>query len=67
MSKTLLLPYASMHQVDVQYAFHNSLSFKYDKNQIQQCLINLYKNGVEAMKEKGGALSIVFRSKRKKL
>ena len=56
--KNIITPYANMHQVDLQYTFNNSIFFKYDKNQIQQCLINLYKNGIEAMKEKGGVLSI---------
>ncbi|ULT58983.1 HAMP domain-containing histidine kinase [Neobacillus drentensis] len=56
--KNIITPYANMHQVDLHYTFTNSLSFKYDKNQIQQCLINLYKNGIEAMKEKGGVLTI---------
>jgi two-component system, sporulation sensor kinase B len=57
-TKNLIIPYATMHQVDVKYSFHNSLKRKYDKNQIQQCLINLFKNGIEAMKEYGGTLSI---------
>ena len=65
--KNIITPYANMHQVDVQYAFHNSLSFKYDKNQIQQCFINLYKNGIEAMKEKGGVLSIDVSEQKKEI
>ena len=56
--KNIITPYANMHQVDINYVFHNTLHFKYDKNQIQQCLINLYKNGIEAMKETGGTLFI---------
>ncbi|KQL21390.1 GHKL domain-containing protein [Cytobacillus solani] len=56
--KNILIPYARMHNVDIQLTFHNSLSKKFDKSQMQQCLINLYKNGIEAMKEKGGILSI---------
>ncbi|MEH7418301.1 histidine kinase dimerization/phospho-acceptor domain-containing protein [Neobacillus drentensis] len=65
--KNIITPYANMHQVDVQYSFHNSIFFKYDKNQVQQCLINLYKNGIEAMKEKGGVLSIDVSEQKKKL
>ena len=57
-AKNVLLPYAHMHKVDIELTFHNSLNKNYDKNQIQQCLINLYKNGIEAMKENGGILSI---------
>lgn len=63
--KNIIMPYANMHHVDINYSFQNSLRFKHDKNQIQQCLLNLYKNGIEAMKEKGGTLSIrVFEQKR---
>ncbi|WP_078379848.1 ATP-binding protein [Sutcliffiella halmapala] len=57
-TKNLILPYATMHQVDVQYRFSNTLNKRYDRNQIQQCLINLYKNGIESMKGRGGTLSI---------
>ncbi|MCQ6277087.1 two-component sensor histidine kinase [Bacillus sp. V3B] len=57
-ARNVLLPYAHMHHVDIQLTFHNSLHTNYDKNQIQQCLINLYKNGIEAMKEDGGILYI---------
>jgi two-component system sporulation sensor kinase B len=56
--KNIIIPYANMHKVDVQFSFHNSLNTRYDKNQIQQCLINLVKNGIESMKEKGGTLSL---------
>ena len=56
--KNIITPYANMHLVDIQFSFQNTLNFKYDKNQIQQCLINLYKNAIEAMKEKGGTLYI---------
>lgn len=57
-TKNLIIPYATMHQVDIQYTFNNTLNTTYDKNQIQQCLINLYKNAIEAMKENGGTLLI---------
>jgi two-component system, sporulation sensor kinase B len=57
-AKNILLPYAHMHHVEINLSFTNSLNTNYDKNQIQQCLINLYKNGIEAMKEVGGTLYI---------
>ena len=57
-AKNVLLAYAHMHKVDIQLTFQNSLNKDYDKNQIQQCLINLYKNGIEAMNETGGILSV---------
>lgn len=56
--KNILSPYARMHNVDIQLTFHNSLSKRFDRSQMQQCLINLYKNGIEAMKADGGVLSI---------
>jgi two-component system, sporulation sensor kinase B len=58
-TKNIIIPYATMHQVDVQFSFKNSLTKHYDRNQIHQCLINLYKNGIESMKEcRGGTLYI---------
>lgn len=56
--KNIITPYANMYLVDIQFTFHNTLKFTYDKNQIQQCLINLYKNAIEAMRESGGTLYI---------
>lgn len=53
-TKNVIMPYASIHKVEVQFQFHNTLTTYYDRNQIQQCLINLYKNGIEAMIPKGG-------------
>lgn len=57
-AKNILLPYANMHKVEIKLSYQNSLSKELDTNQMQQCLINLYKNGIEAMKESGGVLSI---------
>lgn len=57
-TKNILQPYAHMHQVTIQLSFQNTLQTKYDKNQMQQCLINLCKNGIEAMKDTGGILTI---------
>ncbi|MBM7662528.1 two-component system sporulation sensor kinase B [Bacillus mesophilus] len=54
----VMKPYANYHQVDLECQFSNSLYIKYDQNQLRQCLINLYKNGIEAMKVNGGTLSI---------
>lgn len=58
-TKNVIMPYAAIHKVEVIFSFSNSLNTSYDRNQLQQCLINLYKNGIEAMKEKdGGTLFI---------
>ncbi|WP_416147454.1 ATP-binding protein [Salipaludibacillus sp. HK11] len=54
----IMIAYSNMHQVKLAFTFKNTLYKRFDKNQMQQCLINLYKNGIEAMKETGGTLSI---------
>lgn len=56
--KNILMPYAKMNRVEIECHFTNTLKLKYDKNQMQQCLLNLLKNGIEAMKENGGILTI---------
>ncbi|KWX69463.1 hypothetical protein AMQ84_31265 [Paenibacillus riograndensis] len=67
-TKNIIMPYATIHKVDVQFNFNNTLNKCYDKNQIQQCLINLYKNGIEAMREKdGGTLSIDISEKKQNI
>lgn len=55
---SIMIPYAHLHRVDLKFSFSNSLLLQFDQNQLQQCLINLYKNGIEAMKETGGTMSI---------
>lgn len=63
--KNVLMPYAKLNNVEIVYQFSNSLMKKYDQNQMKQCLINLLKNAIEAMKEEGGTLSIrVFEQKK---
>ncbi|GGG11789.1 two-component sensor histidine kinase [Paenibacillus albidus] len=64
-TKDIITPYAIIHKVEVEYSFNNTLNKNYDKNQIQQCFINLYKNGIEAMKEKGGGTLSITISERK--
>jgi two-component system sporulation sensor kinase B len=54
----IITPYANMYQVKIDYRFQSSLCFKYDRNQFQQCFINLFKNAIEAMKGDGGTLTI---------
>jgi len=57
-ANNIMIAYANIHQVDIQFTFNNEYTIRYDKNQIQQCFINLYKNGIESMKGQGGTLSI---------
>lgn len=67
-TKNIIMPYASMNKVQVQFSFNNTQFIRYDRNQIQQCLINLYKNGIEAMKETdGGTLSIDISEKKQNI
>ncbi|MGJ9385685.1 ATP-binding protein [Salipaludibacillus sp. CF4.18] len=54
----IMQSYANLHQVELDYHFDNTLIKKYDKNQLQQCLVNLYKNGIESMKDQNGTLFI---------
>jgi two-component system, sporulation sensor kinase B len=56
--KNVITPYANLHEVTVNLSFSNTLSKKYDKNQVQQCLLNLYKNAIESMIDKGGTLNV---------
>ena len=64
-TRNIIMPYATMNKVEIEFSFNNSLHKHYDRNQIQQCLINLYKNGIEAMREKGGGTLSIALSERK--
>ncbi|MBW4083708.1 ATP-binding protein [Paenibacillus sp. S150] len=67
-TKNIIMPYANNHKVEVVFNFNNTLNKTYDKNQIQQCLINLYKNGIEAMRDKdGGTLTIDISEKKQNI
>ncbi|WP_310829266.1 ATP-binding protein [Paenibacillus pedocola] len=61
----IIKPFATTHKVEVHFSFSNTLNKSYDKNQIQQGLINLYKNGIEAMKDKGGGILTIHFSEKK--
>ncbi|WP_391201682.1 ATP-binding protein [Psychrobacillus sp. L4] len=56
--KNILIPLAIIHNVEIVCVFSNSLKKIFDQNQMKQCLINLLKNAIEAMKEEGGTLSV---------
>lgn len=66
-AKNILMPYANMHNVLIQVNFHNSLHKRVNKSLIKQCFINLYKNGIEAMKDEGGILSIDVSEQKKNI
>lgn len=50
-------PYAQSHNVEIRSSIDPSLSFTSNPSKIKQCLINLIKNGIEAMKN-GGLLQV---------
>ena len=56
--ENIMQPYAKMNRVEILVRLTNTLKTKYDENQMQQCLINLVKNGIEAMEDKGGTLYV---------
>lgn len=62
----VLKPYSIIHNVEVQKSFSNKYQLKYDRNQLRQCLINIAKNGIEAMPE-GGLLKISIFSVKSKV
>lgn len=64
-TKNIIMPYASLHEVKVIFHFNNKLKKYYDQSQIQQCFINLYKNGIEAMRDKGGGTLTIDISEKK--
>ncbi|MBK3493809.1 GHKL domain-containing protein [Viridibacillus sp. YIM B01967] len=66
-AKNILIPYANMYNVNLHVSFHNSLHKAFDKNQMHQCFINLYKNGIEAMKDTGGTLMIDISEQKKNI
>ena len=56
--ENIMQPYAKMNQVEILVRLTNTLKTTYDENQMQQCLINLVKNGIESMKDHGGILYV---------
>lgn len=61
----ILMPYAKMYNVQMKISFHNTLHRQFNKSEMQQCFINLFKNGIEAMSEKGGILFIEVTEQKK--
>lgn len=56
--ENILRPYANKRQVTLQTRFSNTLKKEYDENQVRQCLINLVKNSIEAVKGEGSTVII---------
>ncbi|PRO66227.1 ATP-binding protein [Alkalicoccus urumqiensis] len=62
--RNILLPFAHMHKLDIELTFTNNLTKRFDEQQMKQCLLNIGKNGLEAMTETGGTLYIRVFSER---
>ncbi|MBM7578267.1 ATP-binding protein [Jeotgalibacillus terrae] len=60
-SVKVLQPLANMNnvQISVKNHLHDEAMLKAERKQFQQCLINIFKNGIEAMSE-GGTLTITL-------
>ncbi|MCM3360204.1 HAMP domain-containing sensor histidine kinase [Psychrobacillus sp. MER TA 171] len=56
--KNVMMPFAKFNEVEIRLEFQNTAKIKFDSNQMKQCIINLIKNGIEAMKGKGGILFV---------
>ncbi|MBO0587065.1 sensor histidine kinase [Sporosarcina sp. E16_8] len=56
--ENIMQPYAKKNRVEILVRLTNTLKTTYDENQMQQCLINLVKNGIESMQDHGGKLSV---------
>ncbi|PYZ98973.1 two-component sensor histidine kinase [Alteribacter lacisalsi] len=55
----IMIPYAKIHKVDVNFTHTNTLEATFDQNQMKQTLINLYKNGIEAVEQdRRGVLNV---------
>ncbi|WP_186668586.1 sensor histidine kinase [Sporosarcina sp. BP05] len=65
--ENIMQPYAKMNQVKILVRFTNTLKTTYDENQMQQCLINLVKNGIESMQDHGGMLYVDVTERKKNI
>ena len=58
----MISPLATMNGVEIEQIIKDSEQKQYmtngERKKFQQCLINIMKNGIEAMKSKGGKLQI---------
>lgn len=54
---SFITPFASMHLVDIQYACIGSPRIYGDSSKFRQCILNLMKNGIEAMPN-GGVMDL---------
>jgi len=65
--ENIMQPYAKEKRVDILVRSTNTLKTMYDENQMQQCLVNLVKNGIESMQDHGGVLYIDVTEHKKKI
>ena len=62
----IISPLATLHNIEVKSSINNSLFIHANANKIKQCLINIIKNGIEAMTQ-GGTLQINLRNLEKNI
>jgi len=65
--ENIMQPYAKKNRVVILVRSTNTLKTMYDENQMQQCLVNLVKNGIESMQDHGGVLYIDVTEHKKKI
>lgn len=65
--ENIMQPYAKRNRVEILVRSTNTLKATYDENQMQQCLINLVKNGIESMQDHGGVLYVDVSEHKKKI
>ncbi|WP_028548874.1 ATP-binding protein [Paenibacillus sp. UNC451MF] len=53
----LVKPYANMHHVEIQTCWQTALTIYFDRKKLRQLIVNLIKNGIEAMPD-GGKLHL---------
>jgi len=62
----IISPLATLHNIEVKSNINNSLFIHANANKIKQCLINIIKNGIEAMTQ-GGTLQINLKNLEKNI
>jgi two-component system sporulation sensor kinase B len=62
----IISPLATLHNIEVKSSIINSLYINANANKIKQCLINIVKNGIEAMTQ-GGILQINIKNNDKNI
>jgi two-component system sporulation sensor kinase B len=62
----IISPLATLHNIEVKSSINNALYINANANKVKQCLINIVKNGIEAMTQ-GGILHINLKNNEKNI